>query len=268
MLRLRSLSSQYNSITALLKDGFFYPWLTFICKQGNEQRILELDFVEDTITDKYKDHCQRSYNFSMIKHINKDLNEDKFTVEFSNETQSYQALVPGQRDYIVTMIKVAMDEAFLQSKRNRGVNCPDNHNLKSHKEKTLVKNHRTENSMKFIPIINDYILPQKSLLLGKCRKKNRTIGSEDRYLMLGPSNLLIARDPDFKYIVNVIPMEGGYCICRTEEGGNKNLITILTQQRFFELRFESENEATEWKTAINLCLSKQIKVQKFKKRDD
>ena len=95
MLRLRSLSSQYNSITALLKDGFFYPWLTFICKQGNEQRILELDFVEDTITDKYKDHCQRSYNFSMIKRINKDLNEDKFTVEFSNETQSYQALVPG-----------------------------------------------------------------------------------------------------------------------------------------------------------------------------
>lgn len=32
MLRLRSLASQYNSITPMLKDGFFFPWLTFICK--------------------------------------------------------------------------------------------------------------------------------------------------------------------------------------------------------------------------------------------
>ena len=43
--------------------------------------------------------------------------------------------------------------------------------------------------------MHDYILPQKSLLIGKCRKKNRTIGSEDRYLMLGATQLLVARDP-------------------------------------------------------------------------
>lgn len=36
MLRLRSLASQYNSITPMLKDGFFFPWLTFVVKQGNE----------------------------------------------------------------------------------------------------------------------------------------------------------------------------------------------------------------------------------------
>ena len=67
--------------------------------------------------------------------------------------------------------------------------------------------------------MHDYILPQKSLLIGKCRKKNRTLGSEDRYLMLGASCLLVARDPDFKNLVNVIPLEGGYCICRSEEKG-------------------------------------------------
>ena len=80
-------------------------------------------------------------------------------------------------------------------------------------------------------------------MIGHCRKKNRTIGSEDRYLMLGCSNLLVARDPDFKYIVNVIPMEGGYCICRREPGGKKDTLTILTQQRFFELKFDNDNEA-------------------------
>ena len=50
----------------------------------------------------------------MIKRVNKTLEEDSFCVEFSNETFHYTALVPGQRDYIVTMIKVAMEEALLQ----------------------------------------------------------------------------------------------------------------------------------------------------------
>ena len=45
-LRLRSLASQYNSISTLIKDGYFFPWLIFIVKQGTEQRIIELDFVE------------------------------------------------------------------------------------------------------------------------------------------------------------------------------------------------------------------------------
>ena len=54
-------------------------------------------------------------------------------------------------------------------------------------------------------------------------------------------------------------MEGGYCICRTEER-RKDTLTILTQQRFFELRFESEHMAAQWRTAINLTLSKAVKV--------
>ena len=56
-LRLRSLASQYNSISTLIKDGYFFPWLIFIVKQGTEQRIIELDFVEDILIDRYKDHC-------------------------------------------------------------------------------------------------------------------------------------------------------------------------------------------------------------------
>ena len=115
--------------------------------------------------------------------------------------------------------------------------------------------------------MNDQILPLKSLMIGQCRKKNRTIGSEDRFLMLGPTQLLIARDPNFENIVNVIPMEGGFCICRTEER-RKDTLTILTQQRFFELRFESEHMAAQWRTAINLTLSKAVKVQKYKKREN
>jgi len=124
--------------------------------------------VEDILLDRYKDHCQRSYHFSMIKRVNKlsaGHDESGFIIEFENESFTYMALVPGQRDYIVCMIKVAMEEALLQNKKNKGVNCPDNHNLKS-TEKTLTKNLRTENSMRLVPVINDYILPQKSLMIG------------------------------------------------------------------------------------------------------
>ena len=60
-------------------------------------------------------------------------------------------------------------------------------------DKSLMKSLRTENSLKIVPVMHDYILPHKSLMIGKCRKKNRTFGSEDRYLLLGPSQLLIAR---------------------------------------------------------------------------
>lgn len=68
--------------------------MIFIVSQGDEQRILELDFVEDILLDHYKDHCQRSYHFSAIKRVYKSYNEDGFTVEFNNETFIYTALVP------------------------------------------------------------------------------------------------------------------------------------------------------------------------------
>ena len=118
MLRLRSLASQYNSILPLVKDGHFFPFLIFVVRQNDEQRIIELNFVEDILFDRYKDHCQRSYHFSMIKRVNKTVEDDGFIIEFNNETFCYSALVPGQRDYIVAMITVAMEESQISLRLN------------------------------------------------------------------------------------------------------------------------------------------------------
>ena len=63
-------------------------------------------------------------------------------------------------------------------------------------------------------------------------------------------------------------MEGGFCICRLDENSKNDMLTILTQQRFFELRFESEKIAKDWRDAFNLILSKQVKVEKYSKREN
>ena len=39
-------------------------------------------------------------------------------------------MVPNQRDFIVAMLKTAQEEAQIAQRKNKGVNCPDNHNLK------------------------------------------------------------------------------------------------------------------------------------------
>ncbi len=95
----------------MLKDGYFFPYLIFTVREADEQRILELDFVEDILMDRYKDHCVRSYHFSAIKRVNKTVEDEGFIIELSNESFNYTALVPGQRDQIVAMIKLAMEEA-------------------------------------------------------------------------------------------------------------------------------------------------------------
>ena len=76
--------------------------------------------------------------------------------------------------------------------------------------------------------MNDFVPPPKSLQIGVCRKKNRTMGSETRYLLLGISQLLIARDPDYENLVNVIPLEGGYCIVRENEKNPPTGLNIIT----------------------------------------
>ena len=110
-LRLRSLSSQYLQIAPLINDGFFYPFYIFIVKYKDEQRMLELNFVEDIILDNYKDHCRRSYHFSMIKRVNKGIKAHEILIEFNQEKFTYEAMVPGQRDFIVAMLKTAQEEA-------------------------------------------------------------------------------------------------------------------------------------------------------------
>ena len=191
--------------------------------------MLELNFVEDILLDSYKDHCKRSYHFSMIKRVNKGYNKDDFILEFNQEKFMYTALVPGQRDFIVAMLKTAQEEAQISQRRNKGVNCPENHNLKQggEQEKTQ-KFLRLENNLQLSPIMNDFVPPPKSLQIGVCQKRNRTMGTETRYLLLGQSQLLVARDPDYENLVNVIPLEGGFCIVRPNEKRPKTCLNIVT----------------------------------------
>lgn len=59
----------------MLKDGNFFPFLIFSVfdVKSNEARLLEINFVEDVLHDRFKDHCCRSYNFGMIKRVNKTI---------------------------------------------------------------------------------------------------------------------------------------------------------------------------------------------------
>ena len=43
-------------------------------------------------------------------------------------------------------------------------------------------------------------------------KRNNYAGYSERFLMLGHSQLLIARDKAFNHIVAVVPLEGGFCM--------------------------------------------------------
>ena len=61
-------------------------------------------------------------------------------------------------------------------------------------------------------ILDDHVLPPKSLAKTCALKKNKSIGYEKRFLLLGYSQLIIARDGDFNHIVNVIPLAGGYVL--------------------------------------------------------
>lgn len=113
-IRLRSMASQYLNITDMLKDGHFFPFLIFSVfdVNSNEPRLLEINFVEDVLHDRYKDHCCRSYHFSMLKRVNKSisLNNDEFNIEFNNEKYNYRAVVSTQANFIVAMLQIAIEE--------------------------------------------------------------------------------------------------------------------------------------------------------------
>ena len=86
------------------------------------------------------------------------------------------------------MIRTAMEESQLTMDITSGVNCPVNHNLvpiEDITQKSFFK--KTSNTLDLKVIHNDLVLPMKSLMTGKCSKKNKTIGSEVRFLLLGAS---------------------------------------------------------------------------------
>lgn len=66
--------------------------------------------------------------------------------------------------------------------------------------------------IKFRFIMDDLVLPPKSIAKTWVYKKNKSLGWEKRFLLLGHSQVLISRDSDFSNLVNVIPLEGGYVI--------------------------------------------------------
>ena len=74
-IRLRSMASPYLNITDILADGHFFPFMIFSVfdLQTGESRMLEINFVEDVLHDRLKDHCCRSYHFSMLKRVNKNI---------------------------------------------------------------------------------------------------------------------------------------------------------------------------------------------------
>ena len=73
--------------------------------------MLELNFVENVMLDRFKDHISRSYHFSMIKRVVKGFKYDELFIEFNNDRPvTYYASFPLQRDFIVEVINLALDE--------------------------------------------------------------------------------------------------------------------------------------------------------------
>jgi len=64
--------------------------------------------------------------------------------------------------------------------------------------------------------------------------------------------------------VNVISLEGGYCMVL--QSTKNKILTILTLQREFMFEMQSEHEVKQWQNVLSLVLSKQIKQRKYKKQ--
>lgn len=73
--------------------------------------MLEINFVGNFMNDRFKDHISRSYHFSMIKKVVRGFKYDEFFIEFTNDKPiTYYASFPLQRDFIVEVINLAIDE--------------------------------------------------------------------------------------------------------------------------------------------------------------
>ena len=141
------------------------------------------------------------------------------------------------------MINFAVIKHKKATESNRGINCPENHNLKKKKAgPDLFKQVQSNLDLDFI--LDDFVLPPKSIKRGEVLKKNNYYGYEKRYLMLGHSQLLISRDKDFNKIVSVVPLEGGFCMIQKPRdfGG----ITIESTFRKYHFKFENSVELVDW----------------------
>ena len=170
-IRLRSMASQYLNITDMLNDGHFFPFLIFSVfdVQSGEPRMLEIDFVEDVLHDRFKDHCCRSYHFSMLKRVNKSLTQfdDEFNIEFNNEKYNYKAVVSTQANFIVAMLQIAIEQTQISAASAKSVNCPDNQNIQKDSHNKLREHlKRKTNSLALNLIEDDQVLPTRAIRQG------------------------------------------------------------------------------------------------------
>lgn len=171
-----------------------------------------------------------------------------------------------QRDFIVEMINFAVYQYKKSLLKIKGINCPDNHNIKKKKQETQMpdidKHVTSDLDLKFIT--NDIVLPPKAIKIGECMKKNQKMGYVKRYLMLGHSQLLIARDKDFQRIVALIPLEGGFCMIKKprDYGG----LVVDSTFRQYKFRFHSAAELIDWYKKVQKVSSKEDKPKKYQKR--
>lgn len=92
--------------------------------------------------------------------------------------------------------------------------------------------------------MDDFVLPPKSIAKACVMKKNKSIGYEKRFLLLGYSQLLIARDGEFTNIVNAIPLEGGFVIIKKPKDFPG--LVIKTHFRDFIFKFSTADELVQW----------------------
>ena len=130
-------------------------------------------------------------------------------------------------------------------------------------ENPLVEKYLTPNvQLEFI--IEDFVLPPKALLIGRCQKKNKRFGFETRHLMLGYSQLIIARDESFEAILAVIPLEGGFCMVKKPR--DQDVLILESTHRQYVLKFEALGECLKWYRVIQKVTCRELKVKKYLKR--
>ena len=78
------------NLNAAERDGYIYPFLLFSVIENiqgsineiGDSSMIELNFVEYTLNDRFKDHATKSYHISMVENVVKGFKYDEFMIEF------------------------------------------------------------------------------------------------------------------------------------------------------------------------------------------
>lgn len=78
------------NLHSAVHDGYIYPYLLFSVQENlqggadevGDSRMIELNFIDDTLNDRWKDHSCHSYHISMVQKVIKGFKYDEFIIEF------------------------------------------------------------------------------------------------------------------------------------------------------------------------------------------